>query len=117
MVDGITPLLAQAGANPGVPGLAAGQKQGERQRVLEAAEKFEAVLIGQLLKSSRESSGSGGWLGGTENQADMSMLETAEGYFAEVLARQGGLGLARLVAQQLTRDPGNDIQPKEIPKE
>ena len=116
MVDGITPLLAQAGANPGVPGLAAGQKPDERQRILDAAERFEAVLIGQLLKSARES-GSGGWLGGSENQADMNMLETAEGYFAEVLARQGGLGLARLVAQQLTRDHGNDTQPKEIPKE
>ena len=115
-INSVASLLAQAGANPGTPGLAAGQKPDERQRIKEAAEKFEAILIGQLLKSARES-GSGGWLGGSESQADMSLIETAENFFAEVLAGQGGLGLAKLVAQQIAQSQGDVTKPQENSKE
>jgi Rod binding domain-containing protein len=66
-------------------------------RLGEAACQFEALLIGQMLKSTRE--GDAGWLGTGEedDQAGTTATELAEEQFAQAMARQGGLGLARLV--------------------
>lgn len=64
-----------------------------------AAKQFEALLIAQLLKSVRES-GSGDWTG--ERNGPMSSIqEIAEQSLAEVLASQGGLGLAALVVARM----------------
>jgi Rod binding domain-containing protein len=65
-------------------------------KVKDAASQFEALLIGQLLKTAREAGGSG-WLGTGEDHAGETALELAEQHFAQVMAAQGGLGLARLV--------------------
>lgn len=68
-----------------------------------AAEQFEALLIGQLLRAARESPGSGGWFGAGEDRSGESMAEFAEQQVALLLSRSGGLGLARLIEQGLTR--------------
>jgi Rod binding domain-containing protein len=73
-------------------------------KVAEAAGQFEALLIGQLLRSMREASE--GWLGTGEDQAGATMLEVAEEHLARVLSAQGGLGLASLVVKGL--EPGAD---------
>lgn len=65
-----------------------------------AAAEFEALLIGQMLRSMREAGG-GGWLGGADDDAAFALMEMAEQCLAAVLAAQGGLGLARLVEQSL----------------
>ena len=72
------------------------------QKVLRAAQQFEALLIGQMLKTVRESSGSDGWMG-TGDGADGTMMDYAEQSLATVLASQGGLGLAQLVTDGLTK--------------
>jgi Rod binding domain-containing protein len=72
--------------------------------VRQAAEQFEALLVGQMLKCMR-ASGSEGWLGTGEDQAGGLMLELAEEHLAQVLASQGGLGLANLIVQGLSRKP------------
>jgi Rod binding domain-containing protein len=69
------------------------------EKVAEAAGQFEALLIGQLLRSMREASE--GWLGTGEDQAGATMLEVAEEHLARVLSAQGGLGLASLVVKGL----------------
>lgn len=69
-----------------------------------AAEQFEALLIGQLLRAARESSGSGGWLGTGEDRSSESIAEYAEQQVAGLLSSSGGLGLARLIQQGLTRN-------------
>lgn len=69
-----------------------------------AAEQFEALLIGQMLRSMREAGG-GGWLGGSEQDAAFSLMEMAEQCLASALAAQGGLGLARLAAEALSKQP------------
>ena len=74
-------------------------------RIREAARQFESLLLGQMLKNMRES-GSGGWLDGGEDEAGSSMLEIAEEHLAEVLAAQGGLGLANLVVKGFEQKPG-----------
>ncbi len=68
----------------------------------DAASQFEALLEAQLLKCMRQS-GSDGWLGTGEDQAGATMMELAEEHLAQVLASQGGLGLANLVVEGLDR--------------
>jgi flagellar protein FlgJ len=69
------------------------------EAVRDAAGKFEALLLAQMLRSARESDSGGGGAEG-EPGAD-SLLEIAEAHLAELLAARGGLGLARLIVQQL----------------
>ena len=63
----------------------------------DAAKQFEALLIGQLLKTSREAGG-GGWMGtGEEDEAGETGMEVAEQELARMLSQKGGFGIARLV--------------------
>jgi Rod binding domain-containing protein len=66
----------------------------------EAARQFEALLITFLLRTMREA-GAEGWLGTGEDRGSAAAMEMAEAQFAEALSAQGGLGLARLVAEGL----------------
>lgn len=63
-----------------------------------AAEQFEALLIGQILQASHQS---GGWLGTGEDAAGGCAIGFAEEQLAGVMARSGGFGLAKLIAQGL----------------
>ena len=68
-------------------------------KMRDAACQFESLLMGQLMKSMRESNS--GWLGDEEDQATSTATEMAEEQFAKALARQGGLGLANMVVSGL----------------
>jgi flagellar protein FlgJ len=94
-----------------VPGVLTGEWQREAAenrrgedpaRLREVAAQFEGLLLAQMLKSLREA-GDGGWLGGGDDQAGVSMVEMAEQQFAQLLASQGGLGLANLIVEGLSR--------------
>jgi Rod binding domain-containing protein len=74
-------------------------KRPENLKLKDAAGKFEALLIQQMLKSARASD-SGGWTGESD-QAGSAILDLAEQHLAELLGSQGGLGLARMVVKQL----------------
>jgi Rod binding domain-containing protein len=65
----------------------------------DAAQQFEALLLGQMLRSERESGN--GWLGTGEDSSGDSAVDYAEQQLALVLARQGGLGLAGLISSSL----------------
>lgn len=69
-------------------------------KIDKAAKEFEALLIGQILKSARES-GDGGWMGTDTGDADSSVVELAEQQLASALSSQGGLGLGKLIQQGL----------------
>ncbi len=69
-------------------------------RVLDAAQQFEALLLGQLPRAAR--AGGGGWTGSPDASSDCA-TEYAEQQLATVMARQGGFGLAALIAQGLER--------------
>ena len=71
-------------------------------KLRESARQFEALLIGQMLKSARESGGS--WFGGGEDDAASTAVGMAEEHLAQTLASQGGLGLASMVMQGVTKD-------------
>lgn len=90
---------------------AAEPKQGSNSaKVKKAAQEFEALLIGEMLKATRES-GSGGWLGSGDGAASQSAMGLAETQLAQAIAQGGGLGLAQLIDKELTR-PGEGNQNK-----
>ncbi|MGC8793730.1 MAG: hypothetical protein ACP5U2_10105 [Bryobacteraceae bacterium] len=88
----------------------------QRERLLEAASDFEALLLAQLMKAMREERG---WMGTGEDQASVSMLEIAEEHLASIIAGAGGLGLRDLLLKGLgaaacrpdpdPRKPANDV--------
>ena len=65
----------------------------------DAAGKFEALMISQMLKSARQSD-SGGWTG-EQDQSSSSIMDMAEQHLGELLGSQGSFGLARMVVSQL----------------
>lgn len=79
-------------------------KQDDPELLRQAAAEFEAILVAELLKSSRGDS-SEGWLGSGEEKAGATMVELAEQQLAQALAVGGGLGLAALVLQGLAKKP------------
>jgi len=82
---------------PNITGVRSAEDAG---KINDAAHQFEALLIGQMLKSMRDSEG--GWMGTGEDEAASSAMEYAQEMFAQALASNGGLGLANLIAKGLT---------------
>lgn len=70
-------------------------------KVHDAAQQFEALLMGQILRSARQTNS--GWLGGDEDASGECATDYAEQQFAAVLAQQGGLGLTGLITKGLER--------------
>ena len=75
------------------------------EKVRDAARQFEALLLGQMMKSMRESEG--GWMDTDEDDASATAMEYAQEMFAQSMAAGGGLGLARMVVQGLTPEKGS----------
>jgi len=65
-------------------------------KIHDAAQQFESLLIGQLLKTSREAGG-GGWLGTDDGDAGATSMEIAEQQLAKMLAANGGLGMSKTI--------------------
>jgi Rod binding domain-containing protein len=75
------------------------------EKVSGVAKQFEALMIGQMLKSARESSG-GGWLGNEDDKDDQTgsmVMELAEQGFSQAMAARGGFGIAKMVTANLER--------------
>jgi len=70
------------------------------RNIAEAAQQFEALLIGEMLKAAR--SGENGWLGSGDETGDATSAGLAEEQFAQALARSGGLGLSAQIQASLT---------------
>ena len=97
--------MSQVGVAQIMPLVAGGpaKKTDDPARVRDAAQQFEALLIGQILRSVRERGE--GWLGSGDGSSSDCATEYAEQQFAATLAKQGGLGLADLISKGLRRDP------------
>jgi len=79
-------------------------KPHEADRIHSTAQQFEALLIGELLKTSREA-GSSGWLGtGDDDEAGQTGVEMGEQEFARMLAVSGGLGMSKLIEAGMRRE-------------
>ena len=92
----ISPVLTTGAGNPA--------SKDTPEKIHDAAQQFEALLMGQILRSARQ--GGSGWLGSGEDSSAECATDYAEQQFAAVLSQQGGLGMARLIAKGLERSPG-----------
>ena len=76
------------------------------ERVRQAATEFEAMFLAQMLKTARK--GGGGGLTGDgddeDDNANNTMIELGEQQFAQALASNGGLGIAKMVVAGLTKN-------------
>ena len=68
-------------------------------KIRDAAQQFESLLLGEILRTVRQSGG--GWLGGGDSSSSDVATEYAEQQFAVTMAKQGGLGLSALIAAGL----------------
>jgi Rod binding domain-containing protein len=73
----------------------------ENAKLRKAALDFEGLLLAQMLQSIRESA-LGGWQE-HHDQGGAVALEMAETQMAQVLALQGGLGIARTLTESMGR--------------
>ena len=78
------------------------------KRLGEAAKQFEALMITQMMKTARESSG-GGWLSDGDETGEDTSMGMAEEEFAKSMANNGGFGLAKMVVQTMSRPDGISI--------
>jgi len=74
-------------------------------KIHDAAQQFEALLIGQILSSVSEN---GGWLGSGGDSAGSCAAGFAQEQLAVVMAKNGGFGLAKLIAGGLERSTQPD---------
>jgi Rod binding domain-containing protein len=72
------------------------------EKIRDAATQFEALLIGEVLKTAHEGDGEG-WLGTGEDQTASSALGLADQFLAQTVAKNGGFGLARMISAGLAK--------------
>lgn len=70
-------------------------------KILNSAKQFESLLVAQMMKSMQDSEG--GWLGTGDDQSSSAAMEYGQEAFAQAVSANGGLGLAKMVADGLTR--------------
>lgn len=66
----------------------------------QAAEAFESMFLGQLLTMAREGGGQNGL--GEADGTSATIMEMAEERLAAAITKGGGLGLARVIVQQVS---------------
>ncbi|MDQ2840785.1 MAG: rod-binding protein [Acidobacteriota bacterium] len=90
----------------------AASQQSKPDKLHGAAQQFESLLIGEMLKSAREA-GSDGWLGSGDSTGDDSAMDMAESQLANSLSASGGLGLAKVIEHSMAKPAQNtaDKQP------
>jgi len=86
---------------PGASGIQspAQKSKDDPAKVMDAAKQFEALLVSQMLKSMQDSEG--GWLGTGDDQSSSAAMEYGQEAFAQAMSANGGLGLAKMVAEGL----------------
>lgn len=90
-----------AGASAAIEALGQKQPKTDESKVAGAAKDFEALLLGQILKSVHEE---GGWLGGSDDDAGDAAIGLGEEQLARTMAASGGLGLSKLIETGLRNE-------------
>jgi len=75
------------------------------EKIADAAQKFEAILLGELLKTMRESANVFSDKSDGAPGSDL-MGEFMDEHLVQLLARGGGIGLGSMIASQLDRQSG-----------
>jgi flagellar protein FlgJ len=82
-----------AAATLGIP------SQPKPTKAADAAQQFEALLIGQMLRSAHEASQED-----DDDQSAATMRDVADQQFAQLLAKNGGMGLAHMIVTGLNKE-------------
>jgi|ERR1017187_534855 Rod binding domain-containing protein len=90
--------IAQTAVAP--PSAPAIPKDKDPAKIQDAAQQFEALLLGQILETVSQG---GGWLGSGEDSSSSCANGFAQEQLAAMMAKQGGFGLSKLIAQGLER--------------
>ena len=98
-------MLDALKASPLAESALAARKPDDPAKVKDAAKQFEALLIGQMMKSMNDSEG--GWLGTGDDDSSSSAMEYGQEIFAQSMAQSGGLGLSNLIAKGLQKTSGS----------
>ncbi len=83
-------------------------------KLANSAKQFEALMIGQMLKSVREAS-SGGWMGSDGGDSHFSAVEFAESHLSEAIAARGGFGLAKMVLDSVGKASASTAPSSDAP--
>ncbi|MCU1336598.1 MAG: hypothetical protein JWO19_2179 [Bryobacterales bacterium] len=86
---------------PPIAGVVGSHTPDSPEKIKNAASQFEALLIGQILKTVHQDSNEG-W-GGESDPASASAMDFANDYFARAMAAKGGLGLSNMIVAGLQR--------------
>jgi Rod binding domain-containing protein len=73
-------------------------------KVKKAAQQFEGLILGQMLKSVHESNDDG-VLGGGDDPSASTAMEMAYENIAQTMAANGGIGLAKFVEKGFAAKP------------
>ncbi len=68
-------------------------------KTADAAQQFEALLIGQMLRSAHEASQDD-----DNDQSGATMTDMADQQFAQLLSKNGGMGLAHMIVTGLNKE-------------
>ncbi|MEP7222801.1 MAG: rod-binding protein [Novosphingobium sp.] len=75
----------------------------DRAKLHEAAQKFEAIMVRQMLAAARASGGGDKLLG---SQATDTFTSMRDERFADIAAKSGGFGFGRMIEAQLAKQAG-----------
>jgi flagellar protein FlgJ len=87
---------------PGSLDFTSWDKTDSPEAIKKAATQFEALLVGEVLKSARASDGSG-WMDTDDDDAGSILSDVSEQQLSQALAAGGGLGLAKTIAAGLAK--------------
>jgi Rod binding domain-containing protein len=92
---------------PAINGVAASpiHPQPSPEKLHSVAQQFEALLIGEMLKSIHEAAKDTG--DDDDDAGGDSAMDMAQTQFAQSIAQQGGLGLSHLIETGLAKDSAN----------
>ncbi|MEO8098615.1 MAG: rod-binding protein [Acidobacteriota bacterium] len=98
-IDGVIPRSSAVGLAPAGDGTPKPKDAGD------AARQFEALLLGQMLRTAHTSEES-------EDSTGDTMWDMAAQQFAQVMADNGGMGLAKLIVKGLGTTPSTPGHPR-----
>lgn len=84
-----TSMITPAVAIPDIP-------EAAPKKASDAAKQFEGFMLGQMLKSARETTSED-----DDDSEGETMLDVADQQFAQVMANNGGIGLAQIAMKGL----------------
>ncbi len=82
------------------------------EKIKDAAQQFEGLLLSQILGMAH---GEGGWLGSGSDSSSGAATGFAEQQLAGVIAQKGGLGLGAMISAGLSKASSPSAEPPSRP--